>query len=144
MGIIRGKWEESGKSAMFILELMLISTLAGCAYGLNPVTLPAQVRLRIVAKSPEVYGLRLRINDPHEYQVPADGRVLLNVPAYRPGCSMYLFGMLKLPNHSEPYSTKTLDVFAGGKTARQLSLKTITALPLDGDGYHLLHLPAAR
>lgn len=133
-----------GKTAVFILELILALTLAGCGYALHPITLPSVLRLRIVTKSPQVYAVRLRINAPHDYDVPADGRVSLNIPAYRAACSMYLFGFLKLPNRSDPYSAKTLDVFAGGKTARQLSLKTIAALPLDSDGYHLLKLPSPK
>jgi hypothetical protein len=132
------------QSAAFGLELMLILTLAGCAYALHPVTLPTQVRLKVIAKSPEAYGVHLRINGAHDYRVPADGRLTLDVPAYRAPCTVYLFGMFKLPNHLDPYTAKTLDVFASGKTARQLSLQKISALPLDADGYHLLKLPPAK
>jgi hypothetical protein len=123
------------------LELMLACTLAGCGLALPPVTLPAQVRLKIVARSPETYGVRLRIGEPHDYRVPADGRVTLDVPAYRAGCSVFLLGLARLPNRSDPYTAKTVDLLTGGKPARQLSLKMVSALPVDTDGYHLLTLP---
>jgi hypothetical protein len=124
--------------------MLLASTLVGCAYALPPVTLPTQVRLKIVAKSPDVYDARLRITEPHEYRVPADGRVTLDVPTYRAGCSVYLFGKLRMPNHSDPYTAKTLDLLAGGKIVQQLSLKNISTLPVDADGYHILVAPATK
>jgi hypothetical protein len=126
------------------LELMLTFALAGCAYALHPVTPPAQVNVKVVANSPEDYRVRLRVNDPHEYRVPADGRMTLDIPAYRAGCSASLFGIVNLPNRSDPYTAKTVDLLAGSKAVRQLSLKRIFALPLDVEGYHLLRLPPAK
>jgi hypothetical protein len=118
------------ESSILSLLLLLASTLVGCAYGLPPVTLPTQIRLKIITKSPDAYDARLRIVEPHEYSVPADGRVTLDVPAYRAGCNIYLFGKVKMPNHSDPYTARTLDILAGGKTVRQLSLKSISNLPV--------------
>ena len=126
------------------LLLLLASSLVGCAYALPPVTLPTQFRLKIVTKSPDVYDARLRITEPHEYHVPADGRGKLDIPAYRAGCSVYLFGKLKMPNHSDPYTAKTLDLLAGGKTVQQLSLKNLSTLPVDADGYHVLLAPSTK
>jgi len=144
MRVPRGRLLEFLKGAAFGLELMLIVTLAGCSYALPPVTRPTQVRLKIVANSPEIYSARLRIGEPHEYRVPADGRVTLDVPGYRAGCTVNLLGILNLPNHLDPYTAKTLDLSTGGKTTRQLSLEKVSALPLDADGYHLLRLPPPK
>jgi hypothetical protein len=71
------------RSAALGLALMPILALAGCSYALHPVTMPAQVSLRIVGPSPEAYRVRLRIGEPHEYRVPEEGRITLDVPAYR-------------------------------------------------------------
>ena len=125
------------------LGLILILTSSGCALALHPVTPPAQVRVKIVVESPQSYGVRLRVSEAHDYRVPADGRVTVDVPAYRPACSTYLFG-IKLRNGWDPYTAKTLDLFKGSQTARRLSLKQVYALPLDAEGYHLLKPPAAR
>lgn len=131
------------ETVAFGLGLPLILTSAGCALALHPVTQPAQVRLKIVAGSPQIYDVHLRVNEAHDYRVPVDGRVTLDVPAYRPACSTYLLG-IKLRNGWDPYTAKTLDLVEGSKTARRLSLKQVYALPLDADGYHLLKPPSAK
>jgi hypothetical protein len=131
--------------SVFALALLLTSTLSGCAYRLPPVTLLTQVRLKVIAKSPDVYGARLRIAEPpREYRFSSDGHVRLDVPAYRAACGVYLFGKLKMPNHADPYTLNLVDLLAGDKTVRQLSLKKISALPVDADGYHVLIAPATR
>ena len=154
LALLRGAWvpsliyarlpEESLRYAVFGLVLMFLVTLAGCAYALHPVTPPSQVRLKIVSPTPEVYSLRMRVREPDDYRVPTDGRVTLNVPAYRAACTIYLFGKLALPNQSDPATAKTLEISASGKTVRQLSLKTLNRLRLDADGYHLLKVPAVN
>src|SRR6476469_1364757 len=73
-------------AALFGLISILNLALAGCVYRLPPAMLPWQQRLKVVARSPEDYVLRLRIREPRDYRVPADGRVTLDVPAYRVGC----------------------------------------------------------
>jgi hypothetical protein len=140
----RSNFQAFMEGSILGLLLLLASTLVGCAYALPPVTLATQVRLKIVATVPDVYDDRLRITEPIKYHVPADGRVTLDVPAYRAGCSVYLFGKLKMQNHSDPYTAKTLDILAGGKTVQQLSLKNISTLPVDVDGYHVLLAPGTK
>lgn len=88
--------------------------------------------------------MRLRIGEPRDYRVPADGRVTLDVPSYRAGCSVYLFDKLRIRGEDNPFTAKTIDVVAGGKTIRRLSLKEISALPVDPEGYHLLAVGATR
>jgi hypothetical protein len=106
--------------------------------------LPSQHRLRVVANSPEAYVVRLRINEPHNYQVPADGRVMLDAPGHRAGCSVYLFDKFRIQSGANPFTARTIDLLAGGKVTRQLSLKEISALPVDAEGYHLLTVRAAK
>ena len=126
------------------LVLTLNFALVGCAYRLPASMLPSQQRLRIAAPSPEAYILRSRIREARDYRVPSDGRVTLDVPAYRAACSVYLFDILRIHRGTDPFTERTIDVVGGGKRIRQLSLKEISGLPLDSEGYHLLTIRAAR
>ena len=131
-------------AASFGFALTLNFASAGCAYRLHVPILPSQQNLKVDAASPEAYLLRLRIREPRDYRVPADGRVTLDVPAYRPGCGVYLFDIVRIHRGANPFTAKTVDVVAGGKIIRQLSLKEISALPVDREGYHLLAVGPTR
>jgi hypothetical protein len=115
---------------------------AACAYRLPPAVPPSQYRIKLVANAPDRYNLRLRVHEPRDYAVPADGRVTLAVPAYRAGCSVYLFDKLRVRSGLNPFTKKTVDVLMGGKMVRQLSLKEIAALPTDADRNHVLGISA--
>jgi len=101
---------------------------------------PSQHRLKLVAKSPELFAVRLQIGDTREYQVPADGRVTLDVPAYRSECSVFLFDRIRVRGGESPFTAKAVAIVKGGKVTRQLSLKDIFGLSEDREGYHLLTL----
>jgi hypothetical protein len=131
-------------AASFGFLLTLNFTLAGCAYRLPAPMLPSQYRLKVVANSSQAYVLRLRIREPRDYQVPTDGRVTLDVPGYRAGCSVYLFDKLRIQRGSNPFTARTIDVVVTGKITRQLSLKEISAMPVDAEGYHLLTVRGVR
>jgi hypothetical protein len=132
------------RAVSFGFVITLNFALAGCAYRLSPTVLPSQHRLKVVADSSESYVLRLRIRERRDYQVPADGRVTLDAPAYRAGCSVYLFDKIRIRRGANPFTARTIDIVVGGKITRQLSLKEISTLPADPEGYHLLALRAPR
>src|ERR1035441_1340918 len=90
---------------------------------------PSRQGLRLVAKSPEAYVLRLRIGEPHDYRVPVDGRVTLDVPGYGVPCDVYLLNKIRIRRGANPFSAKTLEIIVAGKVTRQLSLKEIATLP---------------
>lgn len=146
--IVAAAMNVGGKSKMSIRAVLfafgLTFSYAGCAYRLPVPMPPSQQHLIVSAKSPELITLRLRIGEPHAYDVPSDGRVTLDVPSYRPGCSVYLFDKIKLRSGANPYAERTIDVVRGGKTIRQFSLKELATLPVDQAGYHLLALRPAR
>lgn len=106
--------------------------------------LPSQQRLKVVANLPDAYVLRLRIRDSRDYQVPGDGRVTLDVPGYRAGCSVYLFDKLRIQSGANPFTARTIDLVLAGKITQQLSLKDISALPLDAEAYHLLRVRVVK
>jgi len=131
-------------AASFGFVLIFHFTLAGCAYRLPPVTLPSQQRLRLIGASSGPYVVRLRIREPRDYPAPPDGRVTLDVPAYRAACSVYLFDKLRIHGGADPFTAKVIDVVVDGKIVRQLSLEKISALPVDSEGYHLLPVRPAK
>ena len=114
-----------------------LALLTGCAYRMPPRAPPSVERLRIVSPSPEDYSLRLSINQ-REYAVPSDGRVTLQVPAMGGPCGVYLFNKIKVSGGDNLLTAKTLVVAEKGKRVRRLSLNEIAALPVDGEGFHLL------
>ena len=113
--------------------------LAGCAYRLPAPNAPSQPRLRVLAKSPERYLVRVQTADPTEHLVATDGRVIVDVPTLPRWCSVHLFG-IKVRNGAYPHRTKAIHVVSGDKTARRLSLNDISRLPVDSEGYRLLRL----
>ena len=141
----RIKSKRLSPATAFGFVLTLNFALADCAYRLPAPMLPSQQRLKVAAAaSPEAFILRLRIHEPRDYRVAADGRVTLDVPGYRAGCSVYLFDKLRIQRGANPFTARTIDVVVGGKVTQQLSLKEISVLPVDPEGYHLLAVRAAR
>jgi hypothetical protein len=120
--------------------LAISLTLTACAYRLPVATLPSQYRLKLVTKSPELFIVKLNIGDPREYHVLGDGRVTLDVPGYRNGCSVYLFDRIRVRRAASPLRAKSVEIVKAGTIARLLSLKDIARLVVDGSGYHLLTL----
>jgi hypothetical protein len=110
----------------------------GCAYRLPLSTLPSQQRLKIVDASAEPCAIRLRIHDPKEYRVAKDGRITVDVPGDSGECSVYLFDLIPVQRGANPLTAKTFEIVEGDKTVRKLSLKEISELPMDAEGYHLL------
>ncbi len=131
-----------GAALFTVLAAGLVS--AGCAYALQPAVPASQYRLKVAAPAPTLYSIRLRLAEPRDYAVPADGRVMLDVPAYRLGCKVYIFGAIKVRGGSSPFPAKVVDVSTGGRVVRQLSLKQVIALPVDPEGYHLLAIRPSK
>ena len=121
------------------------SMLVGCVLRMPPAVMASQQGIRVVSRSPESYVLRLQIyGPPRDYHVPGDGRVTLDIPGYRAACREYLFGKVRVKHGADPFTEKTVQIMEGGKTAGRLSLKDISRLPADPEGYHLLRVRAAQ
>jgi len=132
------------RQAPFAFVCALTFSLGGCAYRLHPPSLPYQQHLKVVADAPETYVLRLRVRESIDYKTPQDGRVTFEIPAYRAGCSVYLFDKIRVRSGGNPYTAKTVDVIGAGEVMQHLSLKEIAASPIDGQGNHLLMVPAPK
>lgn len=119
----------------------VVLDLCGCAYVLHPVAPSLQQRIRVLAKSPEEFSFRSKFTSVQAYDVPADGRVTLDFPAHRPGCTALLFG-IPITRPADRYNSKSIEVTHAGKLIRKLSIKDVSALPTQADGYHVLRLDA--
>ncbi len=114
--------------------------LEGCAYRLPGISPPSQERVRIIAKSPDLYVVHVDVGHVTDYPVPVDGKVIVGIPAYRPSCGVYLFNAIKVGGAHDPLETWVISVTSGGRSLRKLSVKQVRKLTTDSDGYHLLKL----
>lgn len=111
--------------------------LSGCVTALRPANQPSQQKLRVEASTPQEY--MIRVAEKTDYTVPADGRVIVDVPHLERGCAMYLFGAVKVKDHS-PYDVPAIHIKRGNHTIRKLSLNDLAKLPVDDEGYRLVKL----
>jgi len=111
--------------------------LEGCTYQLHVISPPSQERVRIIAKSPDLYVVHVDVDHVTDYPVPADGRVIVGIPAYRPSCGPYLFNLIKVGGAGDPLETWVITVTSGDRTLRKLSIRQMKKLTTDSDGYRL-------
>jgi len=76
-----------------------------------------------------------------DYQVSADGRVVIGIPSNRPTCGVYLFDWIKVSGGSDPSGAWMVTVSSGGKALKKVTVKQVRELPRDSEGYHLLNVP---
>ena len=138
---------------LIVIVGVLSFTLEGCMYRILWHD-ASREKIRVVGNAPELhvvhvdtsysvrnrYGMQQfdRVTD---YQVPADGRVVVGIPAYRPNCDVYLFNWIKLWGGDGPEESWAISVTSGGRTIRRLPVKHVKKLRTDSDGYRLLKLP---
>jgi len=120
-----------------IAAIALPTGLTGCVYALHAYNQPGPERLHLVSKRSGTVLIRVAGHD--ETLVPADGRVEINVPRLPRGCSVNLFGLIKMGDGS-PERVRAIHVVRDGKVVRKLSLDNIHELPLEPDGYRKLTL----
>ena len=120
------------------LSLQIAFVSMGRVYRLPPVNPLGHYRRRLVADSPQIYVIRVQTIDAREYQVPADGRMTLDVPASRAGCSVYLFNRIRVNKGHDPLEARIIHLSIAGESSRDLSFNELFKLPQDDEGYHLL------
>jgi hypothetical protein len=126
--------------ACIVAVLCLAFDSAGCSYALPVPAPPSAERVRIVAASPERLIVQVNAGHTIDYTVPADGRLTVGIPAYSRGCSRYLFNAVKVSDGADPLKGWTLTVSSGGKVVRSLSLRQVSHLATDSEGFHLLKI----
>ncbi len=133
--------------------VVLSFALEGCMYRILWHD-ASREKIRVVGNAPELhvvhvdtsYSVRHRsgiqqFDRVTDYQVPADGRVVVGIPAYRPNCDVYLFNWIKLWGGDGPEESWAISVTSGGRTVRRFPVKHVKKLRTDSDGYRLLKLP---
>jgi hypothetical protein len=116
---------------------ILILAVSGCAYRLQAPSPPSTHALRLIANSPEDYSIHVQGN---VYPVAGDGTVAFKYPAFRRGCNVYLFDLVPIKSGEDPLKTKTISLTKNGRVLQTFSLSTITKLPEDSSGRHVLSL----
>ena len=125
--------------ALTILALVAAAlTQSGCGTACGPIrTVPAQ-RLSLVAPSPSSYTIRVApdVGVPIDRTVPADGRVVFDVPVKSRDSTIFCFG-LPVYHYPPPDTLRVIRVIREEQTIRKLSAQDIGRLPTDADGYHI-------
>lgn len=145
------------RSTHWIVATLLAVTSMGCAYRLYPPVPPSEEHVKLVAKSPERYVIHVQelttageqqnpdapavVHVVRNYDVPADGRVTIKVPSYRPYCGVYLFNLIKVGGGGDDaLKLWEVTVLSDVRGVRTLSLKELKHLPMDSSGYHILRI----
>lgn len=114
---------------------LLLTLISGCVNALYPYNQSSQQKLRIQSLTPQKYTIR--IADKSDYLVPTDGHITVNIPQFKRGCAMYLFGIVKVSD-SSPYDFRIIHLINNNHTIQKLSLNDIARLPIDEQGYRLV------
>ena len=125
---------------MVVVGGVLSFACEGCTYRLYAYHPPSQERVKIIGRSPNLYAVHVDTVDKKAYQVPADGKILLSIPTYRPTCGVYLFNQIKIGGTHDPLGTWAVTVTSGGKTTRKLSIGQVKKLK-KGRMVTLLNVP---
>jgi hypothetical protein len=129
-------------SAITCLLVALLSLLSfGCALALHPVMPASEERVRLVAPSPGQYSIRTSFDfdQRKDYPVPADGRLILFLPSYRPPCGMYIF-KFRVGGGRSGRRSGMVTVLRGNEAIRTLSWEKFGKLNVDPDGFRVLTL----
>ena len=72
--------------------------------------------------------------------MPPDGHLTIAIPAYGPGCRVYLFGVMKVSNGYDQLKDWTAEISVGGSNVRTLSIRDLIRLPADSEGNRLIKI----
>src|ERR1051326_2411137 len=87
-------------------------SLSGSVFARHGCNKPGPEKLHVVTGRSAQYAIR--IEDRTEVAVPTDGRVVVDVPALPRGCSVYVFGIIKVADGS-PERVRAIRVVRDGK-----------------------------
>ncbi len=114
--------------------------LTGCAYRLPPATPPFQQLIHVFANTPEQYAVEVHTGTVRKYDVPADGRIKVDVPSYRRACGVYLFDAIQVGGYGDPLKDWTVSITRNGKMIYKQSLRATQKSPTDDAGYHIIKI----
>lgn len=120
---------------LIYLAILSVLCVSGCVSVDKPFNQLAEEKIRIVSATPQLYTIQVR--DSSVYPVPADGRVILNIPRLERGHASYLLGFIKTCE-SSPYNVRAIAVKMEKNIVRRLSLNDLAGMPVDAEGYRLI------
>jgi hypothetical protein len=112
--------------------------LAGCVLALPAYNEPSHQRIAVDTPSPEQYAVRIDVEGATAIQVPATGRLVVDVPRLPRECSRYFLG-IKVSD-GNPDARKAIHFLRDGKIVRKLSLADLARLPIDPEGWRIVRL----
>jgi hypothetical protein len=127
----------------FRIAFLIISPLlsVGCVYRLQPHIAMTPLQLQLLTATPQTYTVHVEGTRPQDHAVPLDGRLRFDPPTgLSRACSVYLFNVIRISDGAASTKAKVIDVTAGNKTVRRLSIREFFALPSDADGFHQLRI----
>jgi hypothetical protein len=123
--------------AFSVSQLLVCAAFVSCVHVDGPYNEPLQQKVRLECRSPEEYALQ--VGDMPKIPVPADGRVVVDIPSLLRGHKLYLLRVLKVSG-SSPEDVAIIAVQKEGRTVRKLSLRDLKELPIDREGYKVLRV----
>jgi len=96
---------------------------------------PSQHSIKLTLEAPARYRIRVLEK---EYAVNVDGTAVLDFPATRQDCTVYLFNLIPISGGKDPRDAKSISVLTGDRTVKVLSMNQVLKLPVDASGAHLL------
>ena len=120
-----------------VVLVLIALVLAGCVRALRPYNQPSKEKLRL--DSPNAWEYAVQVADQPSLAVPADGRVVVDVPRLERGCATYLFGVVKVSD-SSPCDLKAIQLKKGGRVVARLSLHDLEKLPVDEQGFRVVRV----
>ena len=107
--------------------------LQSCSYHLPAFVPTSTFFLRITATDPAQYKVRFDHGD--EYTLDDDGKLRMTLPAYRPNCSVYFLGKIRISGYKYP----DIEIMKkSGKIVRTIAVNKINELPIGNEGYRIL------
>ena len=112
-----------------------------CGYGLRTYNPSSTQKLKIVARDPDHFCLRIVMDEERmkDYQTDKDGKVVFEFPTLPRFCDVYLLDLVKIKD-ADPYKRKVIQIIKQGSVVKVLSFSQLTSLDKDGDGYFILKI----
>ncbi len=124
-----------------VSRFIAIGTLAGtvgCINALHPYIGPMSAKLRLKASDPRNYAVRVDLEGGGVFKPDVDGRVVAEIPRFGRTCSLYF---LFIPIRDErPDRLPVVKIVAGETVVRHFSVRDLSRLKQDADGYGIVRL----
>ena len=123
-----------------MLFVVAVLPLTGCAFRLLPFAPASQTLIHVVGNTPEQFAVEVDTGTVRKYDVPADGRIKVEIPPYRRPCGVYLFDAIQVGGYGDPLKEWMVSITRNGKTVRKQSLRATLKAPTDDAGYHIIRI----